>query len=367
MCGDEYKKKSGLRWSFAHRKYWLRLPILNFVAWLGSSVLGFPVYYRRPYTCAVCRADRVDVHCLGLKWSRQEETQCSRWYQAHVERSHAHAWSQCGWCQRFGIPGLGGGYGCFGGAPITNLPRTLQVEIYQKFHDPLEAKRLFVRLGQTDAETYRMWVALTDWVAKHYPGTWHEWWEQVEGIGAGSPREGAVGVARPKTTTKRVSQRFATRWAIGIGAEMGPHIVLSAPGILAASWFLSRRLGHLYSAHASKVTRDGETTQHYDFEPHRVREHRDVEYDRNRQYEDDCDARQPISNSSGDPCAHECCCTPGQDDNRQNPVRVPGDMLTHFVHGTGEFRRDRMNHCTEEFDGDHQHESQRYASRNTQK
>ena len=45
---------------------------------------------------------------------------------------------------------------------------------------------------------------------------------------------------------------------------------------------VGRRPGHLYSAHASQVTRHKETTQHYDFEPHRVRELEDVEYDRER-------------------------------------------------------------------------------------
>ena len=38
-----------------------------------------------------------------------------------------------------------------------------------------------------------------------------------------------------------------------------------------------------------------------------------------------------------------------------------------FVHSTGESRRDRIDHCTEEFDGDHQHERQRHPSHNSEK
>jgi hypothetical protein len=180
MCAIEFDKTLGGRWSYALRRNWPRLLVFIWLAMLGSSLLGIPVYSRRPFTCAVCRADRVDVHCLGLTWSNQEETDCSRWYRANVEHSHSHIWSKCGYCQRFGIPGLGGGYSCFTGAPIAMLSRTLQVEIYQRFEDPLEAKRLFVRLGRGDQETYRMRVALTGWIGEHYPGTWHDWWERVK-------------------------------------------------------------------------------------------------------------------------------------------------------------------------------------------
>jgi hypothetical protein len=48
--------------------------------------------------------------------------------------------------------------------------------IYQHFEDRLEAKRLFILLGQTDAENDRLWEALMDWVDRGYPGTWHDWW-----------------------------------------------------------------------------------------------------------------------------------------------------------------------------------------------
>jgi hypothetical protein len=48
--------------------------------------------------------------------------------------------------------------------------------IYQHCEDRLEAKRLFLRLGQMDAEGPRLWEALMGWVDQDYPGTWHDWW-----------------------------------------------------------------------------------------------------------------------------------------------------------------------------------------------
>ena len=159
------------------------LLLVGIIGWVGiallvSGLLGFPGYSRRPYTCAVCRADKVDCHVLGLRWSQQEDTDCSRWYRENVERSHAHVWITCTYCRRFGIPGLAGGYACHIGGPLTGLSRTVQMEIYQHFEDRLEAKRLFIRVGETDAETGRLWEALMGWVERGYPGTWHDWWGQ---------------------------------------------------------------------------------------------------------------------------------------------------------------------------------------------
>jgi hypothetical protein len=151
---------------------------LAFIAFLASCWLGLSSHDRRPYTCAVCRADRVDQSCFGLEWSRQQETDCSLWYASNVERTHSHSWVACTHCRRFGIPGLYGGYGCFIGGPITGLSRTRQLEIYQHFEDRLEAKRLFIRLGQMQDEPHLALNSLMEWVGEGYPGTWHDWWEK---------------------------------------------------------------------------------------------------------------------------------------------------------------------------------------------
>jgi hypothetical protein len=178
MLEPDFDEKASRRHGYHPRSRKLRLIGLVCIALLVSCLLGFPGYARRPYTCAVCRADKVDYHILGLKWSDQQDTEWSRWYRDHVERSHAHAWIGCTSCRRFGIPGLAGGYACFVGGPLTGLSRTVQMTIYQHFEDRLEAKRLFLRLGQMDAEGPRLWEALMGWVDQDYPGTWHEWWEQ---------------------------------------------------------------------------------------------------------------------------------------------------------------------------------------------
>jgi hypothetical protein len=155
---------------------------LALVALVGSYLLGFPGCSRRPYTCAVCRLDKVDHGCFGLRWSTREETDCSAWYRQNVERAHAHSWVECTHCRRFGVPGVWGGYGCFVGGPITGLSRIVQIDIYQHFDDRLEAKRLFARLGRMDDEGHRRWDALMEWVDAGYPGTWRDWWEKHRAV-----------------------------------------------------------------------------------------------------------------------------------------------------------------------------------------
>jgi hypothetical protein len=144
---------------------------------MASYLLGFPGCSRIPYTCAVCRKDKVDHRCLGLGWSEQQETDCSLWYKANVERTHLHVWVERTHCRRFGIPGLYGGYGCKIGGPLTDLSRTVQINIYQHFRDRADAKQLFIRLGHMDDEGHRLWDALMEWVDVDFPGTWHEWWD----------------------------------------------------------------------------------------------------------------------------------------------------------------------------------------------
>ncbi len=175
MFDPEFDTKANRRHVHGLRNQ--RLVGLLCIALTVSWLLGFSPYSRRPYTCAVCRANKVENHLLGWRWSSQESTDCSRWYTENVERSHAHAWVGT-YCRRFGIPGLGGGYGCFIGGPLTGLSRTVQMTIYNHFEDRLEAKQLFIRLGQMDAGNDRLWEALMSWVDQDYPGTWHDWWER---------------------------------------------------------------------------------------------------------------------------------------------------------------------------------------------
>ena len=152
---------------------WLKVLGIVFGVYLGACLLGAG-FSRRPSECAVCREKRVDLSCFGLRWSRQEETECTRWYSSNVEPTHAHFWVRRTHCRWFGIPGLYSGYSCIIGGPITGLSETVQIEIYKHFQDPLEAKQLFIRT----AMDYGPWSALMEWVTAGYPGTWHDWWEK---------------------------------------------------------------------------------------------------------------------------------------------------------------------------------------------
>jgi hypothetical protein len=172
---DELPKgRPSQAWRISRRK----LIGLAFFTWLGSSMLGVSGCSRRSYTCAVCREEKVDQRFLILGWSERTETDCSEWYRGNVEPSHAHAWAARGYCRRFGIPGLGGGFACSMGTPIAGLSRSWQIKIYQHFDDRLEAKRLFMRLGRWDNESHVLLNALMEWSNADYPGTWHDWWEK---------------------------------------------------------------------------------------------------------------------------------------------------------------------------------------------
>jgi hypothetical protein len=64
------------------------------------------------------------------------------------------------------------------------------MEIYQHFDDRFEAKRLFIRLGQSNEESRRTWNALMGWVNADYPGDWHDWWEKHRTDVDGLPGQG---------------------------------------------------------------------------------------------------------------------------------------------------------------------------------
>jgi hypothetical protein len=156
------------------RSRWL-IPLgIALGACLVASLLGSG-FSRHPFACAVCWENRLDHSWFGLKWSQQEETTCSRWYESNVERTHAHYWVNRTHCRWVGIPGLYGGYSCTVGGPITGLSETVQIEIYKHFKDRLEAKQLFIQMVQTD---YRPWSSLMEWVDQGYPGNWHDRWGQ---------------------------------------------------------------------------------------------------------------------------------------------------------------------------------------------
>lgn len=64
------------------------------VAGVALVVANFITVSHSSYTCVLCRSYRFDWKCLGVVIPSYAETDCSRWYAAHVEPSHAHLWER---------------------------------------------------------------------------------------------------------------------------------------------------------------------------------------------------------------------------------------------------------------------------------
>lgn len=147
----------------------------------GVWLLCLPNAGPHRFTCAACRLDRVDQSSLGFHWSEYEESDCSRWYAANVERSHQHIWAGRGYCRRFGIPWIYGGFACNVGDPIAGLSKSLQLRVYQRFRDQLKAKQLFVRLGNWDSGCSQLMNGLCEWASSDDAEPWDEWWAKHQG------------------------------------------------------------------------------------------------------------------------------------------------------------------------------------------
>lgn len=180
------KRKANRR---RHRRWVLWSLAVVYSVWFAACNVSGP----RRSTCAACRLDRLDHNIVGVRWSEFEESECSRWYAANVEPKHDHIWAEAPHCQRFGIPPFSEGYGCRVGEPIAGFSKHAQVRVYRKFRDPLEAKRLFVRLGTRDRESHRMMEALSGWLASDGPESWDEWWAKARSEEASRHNDQSVG------------------------------------------------------------------------------------------------------------------------------------------------------------------------------
>jgi hypothetical protein len=133
---------------------------------------------------------RIDANCLGFTRSTFFQNECSRWYPAHVEPSHAHVWERSTCEYTSNLLGMPVSVGCRpGGYPIWLLDPSTQLRVYQHFRDPLEAKKLFEgitdersrddRLDEEDEDRGHLTVrALKEWDVAGFPGTWAKWWER---------------------------------------------------------------------------------------------------------------------------------------------------------------------------------------------
>lgn len=140
-------------------------------------------------TCVLCRSYR-RVTTYGLvPVTRRYETECSRWYAAHVEPRHAHIWERGTCVYESDFWGFARGVGCCPGRfPIWLLPPGTQMAAYQHFQDPLEARALFAgltdarsrddRLDEHDEDKGHLTVqAIEAWASAGFPGTWSVWWD----------------------------------------------------------------------------------------------------------------------------------------------------------------------------------------------
>lgn len=176
------------------------------LAWGGRALLaflfllyllGFPLWKVRPSFCIACRAEKAETNLFGLRSATEQETEFSRWFRDEVDPSHRHTWVPRGYCRSFGIPGVFGGYACYGGHQVAGISSTVQREIYEASGDPRAAGRLFTRLAGWDDEARLIWeavmstsnddqtsdasstgwAALVDWFEAGRPRPWDLWWE----------------------------------------------------------------------------------------------------------------------------------------------------------------------------------------------
>jgi hypothetical protein len=63
------------------------------------------------------------------------------------------------------------------GDPIAGYGKSFQMEVYRRFHNPMEAKELFLQLARRDGESFRLGEGLSEWIASDSPETWDAWWQ----------------------------------------------------------------------------------------------------------------------------------------------------------------------------------------------
>jgi hypothetical protein len=158
-----------------------------FVAVSLLLATGLVPMTRRGSTCVLCRADRLEWACLGVRWSCDARTACSRWYAAHVEPTHTHVWVRSPCYYEVNLWGAEIGSGCYPRPhPIWRLPPETQLAVYQHLANPAEARGLF-----TGAGDHRVVRAVVAWAAAKFPGTWARWYETHGGEPSG------LGLDRP--------------------------------------------------------------------------------------------------------------------------------------------------------------------------
>ena len=161
------------------RREWVAISVI--VAVVAVLVLGGPLYFRHYNSCALCRLGRCDYRCLGVSWSRYEETECTPWYREHVERTHEHVWVSASTETERNIFGSVISIGDGDPRSLFGLTPLEQVEIYKHIPDPDEARRVFRVIGADDGhdplQHQRVRTAastIKDWVNSGFAEAWND-------------------------------------------------------------------------------------------------------------------------------------------------------------------------------------------------
>jgi hypothetical protein len=142
-----------------------------------------PTIWRQHNSCALCRMARNDYSGLGCRWSAYEETECSAWFVANIERHHEHAWARSPSRQMRNIFGTPVGVADSDRpAGFMRLTPTQQIEVYRHVPRAEDAKRLFLdmrdEMESGDNERYRRVhnasSILRDWVKSGFRRPWNE-------------------------------------------------------------------------------------------------------------------------------------------------------------------------------------------------
>lgn len=154
---------------------------------VGAACWNFTPIWETSSTCVYCRLGKSELSAFGVKVrSTVYENECSRWYPAHVERSHEHVWVLNAHGAGKNLLGVTRAMANFGFRPINLISLDAQRCVYEKFENPRDARRLFGDLGRKYDNTLEgeyqgmlaslKMSAIRDWEREGFPGTWDERW-----------------------------------------------------------------------------------------------------------------------------------------------------------------------------------------------
>ncbi|QDU51682.1 hypothetical protein [Gimesia panareensis] len=167
-----------------------------FARWVSGIILAgllilflfwFPATREDYFRCAICGMSHTEQSVAWFGWplsTSEHPTECSDWYQSHVEPEHQHVWaSNCFAREKncFGQTVLMQQLGSLATGPISwlHLGDYKTIQIYQKSPDPAQARALLLKLArfapagspekQTQDEIFaRFW----DWKLNGMQGPW---------------------------------------------------------------------------------------------------------------------------------------------------------------------------------------------------